>query len=272
MKQVYQLLPLTFILLLVFGCQKDLSYERAFGCFDNPNNISGSVKVFGSYNINRKLTSANYFEEPVYVFLPGPYHIKTDILNGYSFAADGVFTHIGKDTIKLIGTGTPISASTNGFSVSFDTSQTYIDVTINGIEKYKSTLTYNLDGVPTVAQATRAYVFFGAFDHQLSINGISPNSNLWVILENMHGEIEPGIYNCLTANKMTGRLDYFTNDLSFPYWTIGTELAGSSILISIDQISTTHVSGTFNGIVKSENSSGTASKTISNGVFDLPIY
>lgn len=269
MKQVYQLLPLTFILLLVFGCQKDLSYERAFGSLDKLNNNFTSVKILGSYNINSKLTSANYILAPVNVFVPGPYHIKTDILNGYSFAAEGVFTHIGKDTIKLVGTGTPIAASKNGFSVSFDTSQSYIFITVNGIEKYKSVFSYNIDGVPIVCQDTRASILFYAVPHLISIFGRTTNTTLGIILLNSYGVIEPGIYNCLIA--MNGQISY-TNDQSFS-WIGGTDYAGSSILISIDQISTTHISGTFNGILKGGlYGIGTDIKNISNGIFDLPIY
>lgn len=271
MKQVYQLSTLTIILLSLLGCQKDLSYEPALGSLDKLNNNFTSVKILGSYNIKSKLTSANYILAPVNVFVPGPYHIKTDTLNGYSFAAEGVFTHTGKDTIKLIGNGTPIGASLNYFSVSFDTSQSYIFVKVNGVAKYKSVFTYNIDGVPTVCTNTNVSVQIYAIPHLISIAGATTNSTLDLILQNSYGVIEPGIYNCLKANRMYGQIGY-VNDQSFSAWIGGTDYADSSILISIDQISTTHVSGTFNGLLKSNNGRGTDVKNISNGVFDLPIY
>lgn len=72
-----------------------------------------TVSVNGSYIVGTGLNDSNYvLYTVVNVAKPGLYSIYTNTVNGYSFAAQGIFTSTGNITIKLVGQGKPIAVST----------------------------------------------------------------------------------------------------------------------------------------------------------------
>lgn len=54
---------------------------------------------------------------PVKVTTPGSYTISTNTVNGYAFAAKGIFTNTGAQTLYLYATGTPAAEGTDQFTV-----------------------------------------------------------------------------------------------------------------------------------------------------------
>ncbi len=79
----------------------------------------GSTNSNGSYLISTPLTAINTITIDVLVNTLDTYTINTNIINGYSFSASGVFTSIGVNTITLIGSGSPIAAQTDTFTINF---------------------------------------------------------------------------------------------------------------------------------------------------------
>ncbi len=105
------------------SCQKEYSIE-----IDNPNpsaaaqfsftgspNICTGATVAGYYASSTALSATNTVTIQVTVAKAGTYSITTDIVNGYSFSADGTFTTTGVQNIILTGSGIPLTAGDNVF-------------------------------------------------------------------------------------------------------------------------------------------------------------
>lgn len=71
----------------------------------------------GTYLQNISLTSANTMTVSVNVSSIGFYSINTNVVNGYSFTGSGNFTATGDNTVVLSGTGKPVQAGTNSFTL-----------------------------------------------------------------------------------------------------------------------------------------------------------
>lgn len=123
-------------LIIFTSCQKELSYEAGLGKGSLKKDASGEclpVNVNGSYKTDTLLKAlVNYVDIQVNVSDVGSYSMKTDSLNGYSFSAAGVFAVQGLNTVRLIGSGKPISAATDMFTLKFDTSFCQFSVTVIG--------------------------------------------------------------------------------------------------------------------------------------------
>jgi hypothetical protein len=92
--------------------------------------------VYGNFFQGLPLTVNNYVTIQVSVTIIGNYSISTNSINGYSFSANGTFSTTGTQTIKLIGSGTPILSQADQFiataSNSGGTCMFSIDVTFLG--------------------------------------------------------------------------------------------------------------------------------------------
>lgn len=117
---------LTTLSLLILSCQKEISYEGgnqqpSSGSLqaNNTGGCLGSV-VNGTYIKDTTLKSTNYVDVNVQVDTVGTYTITTDTVNGYYFKATGVFSSTGVQVVRLMGTGKPINAGTDVFTVSYD--------------------------------------------------------------------------------------------------------------------------------------------------------
>jgi len=123
-------------LIIFTSCQKELSYEAGLGKGSLKKDASGEclpVNINGSYKTDTLLKAlVNYVDIQVNVSDVGSYSMKTDSVNGYSFSAAGVFAAQGLNTVRLIGSGKPIAAGTNMFTLKFDTSVCQFSVTVTG--------------------------------------------------------------------------------------------------------------------------------------------
>ncbi len=115
-----------------------------------------STTVNGAYLTGYPLNASNTISIGVIVNVIESYTISTNTLNGYSFSATGVFTHIGLNTITLTGSGTPIAQQSDDFTITFagrgDTCLASINVTSvlpNCLAYYNAGFTtdgvYNID-------------------------------------------------------------------------------------------------------------------------------
>jgi hypothetical protein len=78
--------------------------------------ICSSIVENGLYMTNTPLTGTNTLTVPVTVTSAGSYNITTDTVNGYSFSATGNLP-VGTTNVVLQGTGTPVNAGTDVFTL-----------------------------------------------------------------------------------------------------------------------------------------------------------
>ena len=139
----------------ISSCQKELSYEAGLGKGTLKKDATGECLPFnvnGSYKTDSLLKpTINYVDIQVSVSEPGSYSIKTDSINGYTFYAAGVFTVQGLNTVRLIGSGKPLAAGSDMFTVKFDTSICQFNVTVTsaGGGGGSSAAVFTLVGSPT---------------------------------------------------------------------------------------------------------------------------
>ncbi|MCG2617029.1 hypothetical protein LZZ85_22225 [Terrimonas sp. NA20] len=124
-------------LILLYSCQKESSFENGAGL-----SAEGSLQadgtgdclpknVLGIYEAGTELIATdNVIEVQVDVEKTGPYFIKTDTVNGYSFSARGNFSATGLTTVTLQGSGTPEFDGIDNFLVVFDSTECIVPVSV----------------------------------------------------------------------------------------------------------------------------------------------
>ena len=122
-------------LLTTFSCKKEFSSEPnlsvAKGSLRSDDTDACLPKtVGGSYTARKVLNDSNFIEVEINVTKVGSYKISTDTVNGYSYHASGNITATGSNTIKLKGQGTPSTAGTNTFTIRFDGTFCFVQVTV----------------------------------------------------------------------------------------------------------------------------------------------
>ena len=135
MNRSYLLVVLPFLLFVIFfSCQKELDDSK------DPNSKGSLVKdsagncslmtVTGDYVAAKVVNDSNKIAVTVNVTKAGNYSIRTDSVNGYSFRSAGSFATIGRQVVRLTGTGKPANVGINHFNVYYDTSICQIDITV----------------------------------------------------------------------------------------------------------------------------------------------
>ena len=130
--------PFVWLFLLiafVISCQKERSFENGGGPPSHGSLQSGTTgdclgsTVQGIYKKDSVLGAGNYVDVVVDVTTPGWFVISTDTINNIYFRATGNFSAAGIDTVRLQGSGKPTAASTNVFTVNYDSSSCTFSVT-----------------------------------------------------------------------------------------------------------------------------------------------
>ncbi|MGB5417393.1 fibrinogen-like YCDxxxxGGGW domain-containing protein [Algibacter sp.] len=131
------------------------SWSGCLGEFPTNSLDCSSATVNGTFAIGNPLNASNTITIDVLVNVIETYTVSTNTVNGYSFSANGAFSTIGINTITLTGTGTPIAAQTDNFTITFvgkgDTCTTAVTVT-NTFPNCLAYLNagYTTDGVYTI--------------------------------------------------------------------------------------------------------------------------
>ena len=168
------LLPLMLVCTILFySCQKEKSFEssaeRASGSLQSDAGGECLPKtVNGVYEAGTALNSSdNYIDVQLNVSRVGSYTVSTDTVNGVFFRATGNFANTGLSTIRLLGSGTPVTAGSFFYEVQFDTSVCAVAVSVlpqgGGVPAVFTLagapdvcLDYQLAGVYTVGTAMTA--------------------------------------------------------------------------------------------------------------------
>jgi len=174
---------------LIFSCQKGIHWDLPSAGFLPKDSVGNClhVTVSGTYVADSTISGDNFILVDVNVTAFGSYNIYTDSLNGYSFKASGNFESPGVYHVKLAGSGKPIAADTNYFTVHYDTSvcEAVVIVTSNAIPA----AIFSLQGSPGICLNSTVAGNY--------IEGVVLDTSDKV---NIHvNVISPGRYNMTTA-------------------------------------------------------------------------
>jgi hypothetical protein len=148
-------LLLMALTVLYVSCKKEYSYEggpmgglsggtAVYTLVGAGGNCTGPV-INGSYVAGNAIRSSNNILLQVDVTTIGTYAVSTNISNGVQFSAAGNFTVTGIQTIKLIGSGIPVSAGTFPYNPPIGLGCTFF-VTFSA--PGEQTATFKLEGDP----------------------------------------------------------------------------------------------------------------------------
>lgn len=244
--------------------------------------------VNGTYQALTPLTAANTVAIQVNVTSVGTFSISTNTVSGIHFSAAGMFTSTGNTTVTLLGTGTPSAAGTitltpavNGAGCNFDVPVTPAPA---GIFNCK------IDGVYTSFDNRAAAEVFNSFTGvpvpYLYLNGYTadPNGNFVpqfqiFIEKNDNSPVNTGTYDenhFVPPGTYRIEIDLHLEnpDQSVTIWNTSSNFlppAHPPFTIKITSRTSSRITGTFSGKVTNTLQGSTVNKTITEGVFDLPI-
>ncbi len=84
--------------------------------------ICSPYTISGTYTQGIVMNATNTVELTVTVTTVGNYAISTNTVNGVTFSKSGTFSSLGVQTIRLVGSGTPVNAGDSVYKVTFGTS------------------------------------------------------------------------------------------------------------------------------------------------------
>jgi hypothetical protein len=151
MKFLKALLIFVCTLFIMQSCLKEYSLEDAGGM------AVGTLKsdsfgdclpsaVTGIYKVDSTLGTNNYIDVQVNLTTAGSYSIVSDTVNGYSFKGTGSIATAGLNTVRLLGTGKPLTAEVDYFTIKFGTSTCDIPVTV--VSAATNVAVFTLSGAP----------------------------------------------------------------------------------------------------------------------------
>lgn len=243
-----------------------------------------SPVINGNYITGTALNASNTVVLKVNVISPGSYKLSTNTVNGIKFSASGVFSSQGLQSVTLTGTGTP-TAGVATFEPMVENSSCTFDINIRSAPAARGTYSCKIDGVlTTFADGAEAVVRDRTGLPYLNLTGYSASANSSVLPEfkisvtnNNATPVGTGSYNVngfvsTKGYKIDINYNSVNTDKSVVTWKTSSSIITSNppFTINITSISDSRVKGTFSGKLK-DISNGSRSKTITEGVFDLPI-
>ena len=240
--------------------------------------------VNGTYTAGTPLSASNTVTVQVNVTAIGGYTISTTA-GGMTFSKSGVFSATGIQTVTLNGAGTPSTGGVNTFTVG--TAGCTFTITVTAPT---GTYSCKINGVFTSftdrAEADVTDDFFSPPTPYLYLDGYTgpPNGGnipefQIFITRNNNSAITAGTYNVdgfLSLNGYRIEIDYTLEnpDQTVTIWNTSSTIfppANPPFTIIITSVTATRVKGTFSGTLTNTLAGGTLFKTITEGVFDLPI-
>jgi hypothetical protein len=235
-----------------------------------------TANVIGTYQVGIPLNATNTVDIDINVTSLGPFNIVTTPTNGtMSFSLSGTFTVPGVQTITLVGSGTPTLQQTTNVQMPGTPSCTF-PVIVSGPP---GTLTCKIDGVfRTFNVFAEASYFLPPPNNDIIMSGSSAigGEDFSLEIDRLDGAaITARTYtvNGLLSGFYTIGADY--TDLSSVHWTAATDFLGGTqnpaFTIIVTSVTATRIIGTFSGPIKENFGSGPGTKTITEGIFNLPI-
>ncbi|MFN8252428.1 MAG: hypothetical protein U0V75_11165 [Ferruginibacter sp.] len=234
------------------------------------------ITVSGSYFAGTALNATNTAVVQVNVTSTGTYTLSTNTVNGMIFSASGLFTTTGLQNVTLTGSGTPTNATATTLTPQAGTSSCTFQVNVTS--GTPSVFQCKIDGVLNVFTDQAEGTYFVPGD--LLIYGgklyasFPDEFYLEIDRSSVSTTVNTGTYvNTLAGSTAGGYLlwaDYTdgTNAIWSPASIFSTP---DPFTITITTLTATRVVGTFSGTIRSSAGSGTSTKTVTEGVFNLPV-
>ena len=248
--------------------------------------------INGVYTATVPVTASNTAVIKIDVTTAGAYNIVTNIVNGLSFSATGVFTTTGTGIpVTLIAAGTPLAAGTTTLKPAVNAANCSFDVTIAPAPVVTGIYSCKIDGVATTFTESASAGLTEALTNApyLATEGYK-DANLdsyfrIFISNNDQTAVKTGTYDekhyvPTSATSLGYRIevDYsvLNADLSTTIWNTSSNIPTISpnnpaFTIIVTSLTATRAKGTFSGKLTNLLQGSTAFKTITEGVFDLPI-
>lgn len=261
----------TSIVIVSTSCKKEYSFEATHGTVRDGSGPYYGWSAHGVYKAGVPLNDSNYILITVNISKLGnhPVEIKSDVVNGYSFAASVFFTQLGMQQVKLKGSGTPIQTAITHFEIVFDNDILPV-MTDMSAEPGQGFIDFDMDG---------QHQHFN--DMPRAQFGFGKNFHSWNLYAGRNNDSSSTTFNLFAPEKASLR-NYkntagdncagFVSFHTYLNWDTGPNRPGS-IEVTINSMSYTRISGNFKGVFKkSDYSFGKDSVLITNGKFDLPIW
>ena len=236
--------------------------------------VCTAALVSGTYAAGTALTATNTVAITANVTNAGSYSVTTTAANGMTFSATGVFAGTGAQPIILTGTGTPAAAGTYTFTPGAGSTCTF-DVTVTSAATDFITCkinnvftTFNVNAIGTIDVSAGFPI--------LSIDGESttnPDPSIsFGFAKTTGGAIVAGTYtvNQLLSGIAMGAYYYDATATEYSAETNATTQAPAFTIV-ITSITATRINGTFTGPLKDNAGAGPGVKTITEGIFSVPI-
>ena len=234
--------------------------------------------VGGTYTTGTALSASNTVIVQVNVTTIGAYNLTTNSVNGMTFSKSGTFSTTGLQSVTLTGSGTPVTAGINTLTPTIGTSSCTFNVTVVTGGGGTDIFTAKVNGV-LVNFGEFAEGFYFNPNNLLITGSVAGASTEEMILDidktATVGTITTGTYVNTLAGSTTGGyiLGASYTDQASVDWSPRSifDPSPDPFTITITSISATRVVGTFSGTVRDNFGTGTNTKTITEGVFNLPI-
>ncbi len=257
--------------------------SAAFTMSGAPGNCTTPV-INGSYVVNVPMNTGNTAVVKVDVTTAGVYSLTTDMINGIRFSKSGVFNSTGTGIeITLTATGTPLAAGTNTITPQAGNSTCTFDVLTRTVAA--GVFTCKIDGV--------AMSFYDGADAEIDNSGLpylylnghtgpptgSAVPDFEVFITNLdNSPVKAGSYNVDGFLLPKGYMFevYYNSvnpDGSAIIWSTSSSLLGPNppFTVTVSSVGSTRVRGTFSGKLTNMFDGSTMQKTVTDGIFDLPI-
>lgn len=246
--------------------------------------------INGIYSATTAVSPSNTVVVKVNVTTVGSYNIVTNVVNGLSFSASGVFTATGDVTVTLYAAGTPLAAGAT--TLKFDgASSCSFDVPVAAAPVVTGTYSCKIDGVLTTftelaaaekvdALTSEPELYLDGYkdaNHDAQFQIFISNNDQSVVLS---GTYDGNHYVPTSPTSLGYRIevDYTAQnaDLSTTIWNTASVIPiispnNPAFTITVTSITASRAKGTFSGKLTNTLQGGTLFKTITEGVFDLPI-
>ena len=132
-KEYYTLLIIFCCFIILFSCQKEISWNLGSEgelAKDNDNNCA-PVIINGNYIASQRLRDSNYLIVNLRITVPGNYKVYTDTVNGFYFKGGGKAASPGTMQVKLSSAGKPLTTETSHFNIFYNDSRCEATIVVN---------------------------------------------------------------------------------------------------------------------------------------------